>query len=464
MSGLSATLSNSIKALTAQSVAINVAGKNLANVNNAGYAREQVVLSTGPDGTGLNAAGVIQLRDALLDQQVTRAISLTSALTAQQSALQNAEAGLGENITSTSTPSSITDTSGSGTGLSSSLTDFFNACQSFAANPTDAGARQTLVQQAGILADRFNSTDQSLAQVQDDLNTQITSDVGDVNTLLQSVATLNTQIASTETNAPGSAVDLRDQREAALEKLAAKLPFTAREQADGQVQVTAKDAGGNDVTLVSRGAVSGSVTFDGTTLSGGNPPVALAPASGSIKGRLEARDGAVQTVRDSLSALAAQLVVSVNTAYNPTGATGDFFNATGTTAGTLQLAAGLTATTLKASDGGAAGDTTIAQAVAGLASSTFAKAKGDAIDGTFSQYYASAISTFGQTLASTTTRLDDQSNIQQIVTSQRSSVSGVSLDEEMADLLKFQQAYQASSRVFNTVNQLLDTMITSLGN
>ena len=88
---------------------------------------------------------------------------------------------------------------------------------------------------------------------------------------------------------------------------------------------------------------------------------------------------------------------------------------------------------------------------------------GDAIDGTFSTHYNRAISDLGQALSSTNSRLDDQANVTQIVRGQRDSISAVSLDEEMADLLKFQRAFQASSRVFTTVDQLLDNVVNQLG-
>ena len=78
------------------------------------------------------------------------------------------------------------------------------------------GVRQTLLQNANILTDRINETDSRLAQVQSDLNAQINTDVGSSNTLLTTIADLNTQISRVEIGNPGSAVDLRDQREANL--------------------------------------------------------------------------------------------------------------------------------------------------------------------------------------------------------------------------------------------------------
>src|SRR5690606_18104059 len=97
----------------------------------------------------------------------------------------------------------------------------------------------------------------------------------------------------------------------------------------------------------------------------------LALSSGSIQGSLSARDGGVKAIRDELDLLAGQLVTAVNAAYNPTGSTGNFFASAGNTAATLSLDASVNTMTLKASDGGAAGDNTIALAIAQLATRKF---------------------------------------------------------------------------------------------
>jgi flagellar hook-associated protein 1 FlgK len=469
MSGLFASLNNSVQALTAQSRALEISGKNLANVNNTGYARQRVqfgdlgtvMTPQGPESMGIQALSVQQLRNSLLDGQVMNEASLSSYYQTLQSAYQRAQAGLGQTVTSPT--GADTTTSTTDTGIGAALDDVFNAFQSFAASPTDTGLRQALIQKTAILSDRMQLTDSRLAQVQTDLNTQIGSDVTTVNGLLQNIADLNSQIGRFEINNPGGAVDLRDQRQSLLEQLAAKLPITSTEMPGGQIQVSAKDASGSPVVLVNLAAVTGPVTFNGTQLSAGSPATVLAPTSGSIQGALTARDGAIQTLRTCLNSLASQLVTSVNAAYNPTGFTGDFFDAAGTTAATFRLDATVTAANLKASDGGAAGDNTVAQAIAQLANHTFSVAGGDQISGSFAGFYASSVSSLGQSLSSANSQVTNQSNIETLVRSQRDSVSGVSLDEELADLQKYQRAFQASSRVFTVIDNLLDNVVNQLG-
>jgi flagellar hook-associated protein 1 FlgK len=464
MSGLYSSLNSAVMALNAHSRALETSGKNLANVNNAAYARQRIVYGdrgtvVTPDGAeslGMEALGVQQMRDALLDRQLMRESSHSASFSAEQGGYQRAQAALGQSVNRAAAASGT----GAG-GLAAALDEFFNAFHSLAVRPTDAGERQSLLQKAAILTDRLQLTDQRLAQVQADLEAQVADDVRDVNRLLGTIAELNAQIGRFEINAAGSAVDLRDQRQAKLEELAAKLPVELRDQSGGQVQVVAKDPAGAAVVLVDRTQVTDPVAFDGTQLTAG--ATALAPGAGAIMGALTARDGAVQALRHDLDQLARQLVTSVNAAYNPTGATGDFFAPTATSAGAIALAGTLNAASLKASDGGPAGDNTVALAVAQLGARTFATAAGDAIDGTFSGFFSQTVSKLGQALAGANARVDDQANIEKLVRAQRDAVSGVSLDEEMADLMKYQRAFQASSRVFQTIDDLLDVVVNRLG-
>ena len=318
MSGLFGQLNSSVDALTAASRSLETAGKNLANVNNTSYARQRVVYGSlgtvktalGAESMGLQAVGIEQLRDSLLDKQVVREDSKLASYETEQSGYQRAQAALGQTVDSS-------NAKGSTNGIAQSLSNFFNGFQSFAASPTDVGNRQSLVQYAGALTDTLNQADSSLTQVQTDLTSQATTDADNANTLLAQIANLNTEIGRLEVNAPGSAVDLRDERQAKVESLG-KL-MSIRTQADingsGEISVTALDGSGNSVPLVSDSTVFGSVAISGTTVTAGLPATVLALTGGSINGALTARDGGIQDLRDNLNALASQLITSVNSAY-----------------------------------------------------------------------------------------------------------------------------------------------------
>jgi flagellar hook-associated protein 1 FlgK len=468
MSGLFTTLNSSSMALNAHSRAIETTGKNLANVNNPNYARQRVIYGDrgtvetpeGAQSLGLEVLSIQQIRDVLLDRQLGREIALSGSFEAQQQALQRALAGLGQGIDGGGVISATGSTTG---GLGAAIDDFFNAFQNLASRPTDAGARQTLLQKATILTDAMRQADTRLAQVQSDIDAGINVDVANANRLINTIADLNAQISRFELTKPGSAVDLRDQRQARLEELAKIIPVQVRDLANGGVQLVAKDAGNADILLLDGVTVNGALAFTGTGVTGGASATAIELGSGSMQGALTVRDGAVQTLRDNLDAFAAQMVKSVNAAYNPTATAGaDFFDPAGTTAGTIALRSGLTAATLTAGTG-AAGDNSLAVAVAALATTVFSATGGDQFDGTFSQFYSRTVSDLGQALATATSRANDQDKIQQLVRNQRDTVSGVSMDEEMADLVKYQRAFQASSRVFSVVDELLDTVVNRLG-
>jgi len=469
MSGLIGGLINAAKSLTAQQAGVQVAGRNLANVNNPDYARQRVILGDrvvadsrlGSLGAGVEVLGIKQIRDQFLDIAVTRETSQTASLQAQQSALERAQANLGEQVDRAADSAFIGDATHSTNGISAALNGFFNAFDNLAANPTDAGAKQVLLQKADILANKFNVTDQRLSSLQSDLTAEVDAGVSSVNSLLKQVADLNGAIAQFEIGAPGAAVDLRDQRQARLEELAGYMDFNARSipGSNGQIQIVAKDAGGADVVLVDKTAVLGGVSFDGTQLSGGAPSTVLGLQGGSLKGQLVARDGAVQQLRDDLKRTADQVAAAVNAAYSPTGA--NFFQ-TPPGAGLLALDPTLNFNTLKTSATGDAGANEIALAVADVARMSFSTGSGDAIDGTIGGFFNKTVSGLGQTLAGVDAKLGDQQIVAQMLTNQRDSVSAVSMDEEMADLMKFQRSYQASARVVRVMDELLDGLVNGL--
>ncbi len=208
--------------------------------------------------------------------------------------------------------------------------------------------------------------------------------------------------------------------------------------------------------------MTNSLSFAGDVISAGSPPVALGLSSGSMQGTLSASTGPVQTLQASLDQLAQQIVTSVNAAYNPTEpGERQFLLSSGTTAGTIALDPNFTPGTLQAGTG-AAGDNSIALAVANVANQSFSTASGDAINGTITQFYAGAVSNIGQALDTANTQVTDQTNVQTIVVNQRQSVSGVSLDEEMSNLMTYQTAYQASSEVFQVLNSLLQNVTNNM--
>ena len=445
-------------------------GRNMANVNNQAYSRQRVIFgevaASGSASTGVDVIEIQQVRDALLDRQVVREKSSAAALAAETAAYERGEAAMGETISNVSDPSLAATTGGN--SLANAMAGFFGAARQLYANPTNSTQKQMFVQTATTLTERFQFSNDRLAEVQSDLSAQVSNDVYKANLLLTTISDLNLMIASQESETGTKALTLRDQRQARLEDLAQVMNFktTSLPDAPNQIQITATSATGVDTVILSAGTTLETLTFDddGAAVRVASSATALALTGGSIKGHLLARDGALQTLRDSLDLLASQMVTSVNAVYNPSGAGQNFFDPAGTDAGSIQLASGLSGLNVRASvPGGAAGYGSVAQSISELDIQSFSSATGDAIDGTMGESYSAAISLFSYSLSQSRMQHENQTSVLNAVRGQRESVSGVSLDEEAAELMKFQRAYQASARVVSVIDEMLDLVVNSMG-
>jgi len=601
-------------ALNANSQAISITSNNIANINNPNFARQTVEFSqqtavTTPQGaiaTGITATA-ITTRNALLDAQVQLQASLTAGVTAQESILQQLQASLGENLSANSNSSGQSSTSSN--GLDIAVNQFFNSFQNLATNPTDTGAAQQAVAQAGILSDRFNSVTANLNTVAQGVNAQISSNVSQVNQYLTKIASLNTKISSMNGNVAGSAATLVDERQALIEKLAGLMPVTVSGDNQGSLSLTAKanDGAGTPVALVTNGTVNNQISFSSSaantgvflagTTSLGNMQTAAGEPSGSLSGLLLTLSGPLNTLLKNVDAIAQQIVTSVNAAYNPSGAaSGNIFavinpsvistdytnvnnplNTLINTTGHPLLASSSPAFTItvggntdpvyitstseslqsvldsiSAATGGAvtgtynaatdkislssastftissdtsnflaiakispatissgsttssgavgaltsvlnvpgsyanafkvdpnfiptnvvagntlsfgAGDNSYALNVANVLSQSFSTTAhaSDKINGTITQFYSGVVSNLGQALQAASTNAADEKNIQSVITNQRQSVSGVTLDEEMANLLTYQKSFQACSAVMQAIDSLLTNFIARL--
>jgi len=399
-----------------------------------------------------------------LDRQLVREKSGAAALEAETAAYERGEAAMGETISSVSDPS-LAATTGSNS-LTNAMAGFFGAARQLSVDPTNSTQKQMFVQTAKTMTERFQFSNDRLAEVQADLTNQVSNDVDKANGLLTTIKELNLMIATQESKTGTKALTLRDQRQARVEDLAQVMNFktTTLPDAPNQIQITATSASGVDTVILSGGTTLETLAFAGAALRVVSSNTALTLTGGSTKGHLTARDGALQTLRNSLNLLAKQMVTSVNAAYNPSGTGQNFFDPAGTNASSIQLASGLTGLNVRASvAGGAAGDSSVAQAISKLDIRSFSSTSGDAINGTMGESYSAAISLFSYSLSQSRMNHENQTGVLNIVRGQRESTSGVSLDEEAAELMKFQRAYQASARVISVVDQMLDIVVNSMG-
>ena len=469
MLGLLGTLNLGARSLQTEQEGVEVAGNNLANVNNPAYARQRLEiqgstpLSTpiGQEGTGADAVAITQLRDTFLDQQIRSEASVTGSLQSQQTALQYVETGLGEELQGNTSATDATDTVGTTGGLADDLTGLFNSFQDLSSSPSSITNRQAVISQAQQLTSQFNQVAQGLAAINTQLNQSVQNDVGSANQLLSDIAGLNKQIAAAQAGT-GSANDLMDLREQKLETLANLTGFQSSTEADGAVNISVGGqllVSGDSVQDTLQAYDPGDGQLQVRTATGG---ASLTLTGGSIAGTIETRDGALKSLQDGLNTLASQLISQVNTVYHTgydlNGNTGaDFF--TGTNASDIGVNPALAddPSSLQASGvAGNAGDNQVALALAQMANSSQA-ALGNQ---TFSESYDGTVTNLGNALATVNSQVDDQQAVTTMLQTQRSSVSGVSVDDEMTSLVQYQRAFQASAHLVSVVDQMLNTVVT----
>jgi flagellar hook-associated protein 1 len=455
--------------MQAQMTGVAVSGQNLANVNTTGYMRQAVQLATspdistsiGPEGTGVEVASIQQTVNTLLNSQIQNQSSTSGYWNGQQSALQSAQDGLDEFLNGTdSTSSSSSAASDSSTGLASQLSGLFNSFSSLATSPTSTAEQQSVISQAQTLATTFNQVDTQLSSLNTSLNTSLTSDVSSANQLLTNIATLNQQISAAQASG-GSPNDLLDERQQDLVNLAQLTNINTSTESNGSVDVS---IGGQ--SLVSGYNVADTLqTYDPgngqlqvETATGGVP---LTLTGGTMQGTIDARDGSLASLQSSINTLASTLITQVNSifsaGYSSTGTTGaNFFNGTDASSISVNHTLVSTPSLMQSSDSAtASGDNTVALQLAQLGSTPQTALNGQ----TFNDSYNETVAAMGDSLQTANNEVNSQSSVSQMLQTQFDSVSGVSVDTEMTNLMTYQRAYEASAQLVTTINTMLgDTL------
>jgi flagellar hook-associated protein 1 FlgK len=473
MSGLFSALSTNTRALQVHSLGAEVTGKNLANVNNPNYARQRANVTNlsaiqtefGSMSMGLTVEGLSHSRDRLLDDAMLRELGLQGSLEAQREFATRMESSLGEMIDRSDSTSAVdgTNEAASSPGLSGALNRYFNALDEVAANPTDPVQKNLLLEASQALVDEFHNVDARMADLRADGVAQGTDEAVRVNELFSEVADINRQITRFELKHPESAVDLRDKRQAALEELSGLVDFTTS-GTGGDLQIHLTEAGtGNPVAAVDGQDVVADFNYGapGTYTLGG---ASINLSSGSIQGRDSMITGALANTQADLDELSAELVNGVNAAYNPASDAGmDFFSSGGITAANISLDANLSAN-FRTSASGNASDATLILNTARLADqdTTFDSGATPAFNGTFVENAANLAASIGSTASGAASKLETQQLVTDQVRSQRDSVSGVSMDEETANLIKYQRAFEASAKVVSVIDELLNVVVNQL--
>jgi flagellar hook-associated protein 1 FlgK len=459
MSDIYGIMSLAGQALMTQQQAISVTSHNIANVNTPGYSRQQLIMTTntpldstvGPMGNGVGADDIERIYDRFLSAQISNESQGLGRWDAQKDAVELVEMIFNE---------------ADGSGLSRAMSKFWDAWQSLTNNPAGNTERQVLVTASQFLASTFNYLSSDLSQSQQDLDLGIQATVADINRLSEQLADLNEKIISSEVGFL-SANDFRDQRELVLKGLSELIDINTFEDANGAVSVF----GANGRPLVTAGQfwqLSTETNAIGlqdvvwVDHAGNTTNITADISGGKLKGYLEVRDGVIVDYINRLDTLAQTLMTDVNTAHQSgfalDGSTGRVFFA-GTGAADLEVnpnIAGNPVLVAAAADAlTVPGDNRKAIEIANLQYQLVMSAN----TVTYNDYYSSLVRDAGNEVLISDAYYNHQSNMLAQLENQRESVSGVSLDEEMINLIKFQNAYTAAAKLITTADEMMQTVL-----
>ena len=459
-------LSTASRSLLTQQKAIDVTGQNIANVNTPGYSRQRVVMEPstpinfepGQMGTGVKAAEIQRIYDGFIGGQINGENAKLGQWEATESGLGRIELIFNES---------------SGVGLEQAMGKFWSSWQDLVNNPSGYPERTVLLSSSQTLARTFNTMSANLQQIQLDYDRTIAGTLDTINGLSRQIVDLNDKISQVEIAGQNSN-DYRDQRDQMLKELSGLIDINTYENDQGQVTVLTGDGhplvqSPHAYTLSTVTNASGLQDVVWMDRSGTTIDITNAIGGGELKGWLDVRDGYAQDYLDRLDALAGSMIAEVNAIHQGgygmtidpgTGApvTGAPFFA-GTSATTIavdpSIAADVNRIAAAATAATVPGDNRNAVAMASLQGQLTMNGGST----TFDNYYSALASGVGNDVRNASANHEYEDAMMTHLMNYRESVSGVSLDEEMINLVKFQHAYDAAAKLITTVDDMLNTVL-----
>jgi len=476
MGGISGLLETARRALLAQQFGISVTGHNIANANTTGYSRQRADFVTTPAastaygllGTGVTVASVSRLRNVFVDQQIRTSNSSLSAATSDYNILGQVEATFNE-------PSDAS--------MSGVLSGFFSAWQDLSTNPDDSVTRNALLLKGTALADTFHRLYSDTNTLRSSLRDELSTKIDSINTLAGQISDLNVDIVATTASGLNTA-DMKDLRDTKIEELSNLANITVSEDEKGAslISVGGTMIVGNGTHLGLKVVAGAAATVSGTSFDqlrvvsdiGGSDVNMTGGEAGSI---VKSFNTTIPDTLGRLNQLANAVITEVNAQQSagygrqsPPQSGINFFMGTdassiaidltnpsavlGSSPSIDNIAASASAT--------ATGDNTIALSIAGvlnkrpLASSSGATLLGGL---SISEYYNQTVTSIGSAVNRADTAVQSQELVVSQLTEQQDGIAGVSLDEEMTNMIKFQRAYEAAAKVISAVDEMYTTLI-----
>lgn len=460
MSGLFGSLTSAARALEAQRYGLDVVGQNIANANTPAYARRAVDLvavppnSGGSAGQGVDVGGVRSLRDRLVERRLHQELPAERREAAIAESLAIVEIALGE----------------PGQSIDGSLRRLFDAFSRLAESPTSAVARQEVVLQGESLATAFRDMAGRFEAARRDADLRIRSAVDEVNGLATRIAALNNSMGEAASGAP---LHLQDEQSALVRQLSEIVGIEVIERPEGGVDLT---FGSGRALVIGGAAYEATAAATGPAgyaqVTTGGMTVTSELRGGRLGGFLQVRDVNIPDYVARLDELAYETVQQVNVlhtaGFDQTGAAaGNFFDFSAPPAGTAGAAAAMILDPALAGDprrvaaGSTAdsGDNQTARTIAALRDARVIDGGTASLNDAWSQIVYRA----GRDTRSAKDEARSRLEIVRQVDALRDATSGVSLDEEAMQMLKYQRAYEANARFFQIVDRVLDNLLQMVG-
>jgi len=437
---------------------MEVTGHNIANVNTTGYSQQRVNLVTnepisnapGQLGMGVNALEIERVYSRYVGDQLGAELQTLGWWEAQQGALETVELLF------------------SGYGLNEALGEFFNAWEDLANNPEGQAERVVVRSRGEQVVDLFRRVYSELEKIQQGaaVDTSISGTVADINQIIGEIADLNQKIYQVEVTGQ-NANDFRDRRDLLVNELSGLVDINSFEDDKGMITVTL----GSGRTLADKNNFWELDTqIDSTGIrdivwvdsAGNGTSITTEITNGKLGGWIGVRDGDIQDYIDRLDTVAGNLISEVNQLHqNGYGLstdpatlqpyTGiDYFN--GTSASDMAVNTDIINDVNKIAAAGTAvgvpGDSSNAIAIAYLRDAS-----------SIGELYTAIVSDVGTAVQQASGTMEQQKEVVSQLEYFRESISGVSLDEQMVNLIRFQHAYEAAAKLVSTTDELLQTLI-----
>lgn len=509
------------RSLFTQTTALSTTGHNVANANTEGYSRQKVNMqasiamepfaflhSTTPGqlGTGVEFDSITRVREKFLDDQYRNENTNFGSWSIQRDTLEKLEAIVNE-------PSN--------TGFRTVMDNFYKSWSDLSKNPEDVTARRIVKETTLALTDAMNQISRQLGALSEDLNSNIAVKSNEIQGYLGNIANLNSAIVKVE-SLGDNANDLRDQRDLMTDKLSKIMNISVTDSPQGyQIQMNGEAlvTGGAVTTEVTsdylntaytagtltNGEVHGMIKSRDTLVSDyqkqmdelantlANGDIKITIPAGSVLPENTVIDGVTYSGDDRIlkTDLKDVIVKGFNglhqLGYSLDGASAagiPFFTVAGTdpanpvstgiTAGNISLNAEIladpnkiasslrTTTDASGTETVVKGNNTLAILIANL-KDTSIKSTDGLRNATIGAQFSAIVGQLGVQSQEGARQTSNTEFLVQQVETRRQSVSGVSLDEEMSNMIKFQHAYNASARFMTTYDELLDKLINSTG-